>query len=52
LVPAELEAAPVTGTGRAMEILLPGGAKLLITTPGQIQLAATLIRELNNPRPC
>lgn len=52
LVPAELEAAPVAGTGRAMELLLPGGAKLLITAPGQIQLAAALIRELNNPRPC
>jgi transposase-like protein len=49
LVPAELEAA---GDGRAMEVLLPGGAKLVITAPGQVQLAAALIRALENPRPC
>lgn len=49
LVPAELEA---VGDGRAMEVLLPGGAKLVVTAPGHVQLAAALIRELNNPRPC
>ena len=49
LVPAELEAA---GDGRAMEVLLPGGSKLVITAPGQIQLAVALIRALENPRPC
>jgi len=52
LVPAELEAAAVAGAGRAMEVLLPGGAKLVITAPGQVQLAVALIRALENPRPC
>ena len=49
LVPAELEAA---GDGRAMEVLLPGGAKLVVTAPGHVQLAVALIRALENPRPC
>ena len=50
LVPAELEApSPV---GNPMELILPGGAKLVITAPGQIPLAAALLRELANPRPC
>jgi transposase-like protein len=49
LVPAELEAA---GDGRAVEVLLPGGAKLVITAPGQVQLAVALIRALENPRSC
>ena len=35
-----------------MEIILPGGAKLAITSSGQIPIAAALIRELANPRPC
>jgi hypothetical protein len=49
LVPAEIEAG---GGGRAMEMLLPGGAKLLISSPGQVQLAVALIRALESPRPC
>ena len=49
LVPAEIDAG---GDGRAMEVLLPGGAKLIITTPGQVDLAVALIRALENPRPC
>ena len=49
LVPAELDAAC---DGCAMEVLLPGGAKLVITAPGQIQLAVALIRALETPRPC
>ena len=49
LVPAELEAAD---DGRAMEVLLPGGAKLVVTAPGHVQLAVALIRALENPRPC
>lgn len=52
LVPAELEAAAIAGAGRAMEVLLPGGAKLVITAPDQVQLAVALIRALENPRPC
>jgi transposase-like protein len=50
LVPAELHAPPPSGA--PMEILLPGGTKLAINLPGQIPLAAALIRELENPRPC
>jgi|LakMenE01Jun11ns_1017448.scaffolds.fasta_scaffold8769405_2 transposase-like protein len=49
LVEAEFPAMPHTG---AMELILPGGAKLAITAPGHIPLAAALIRELANPRPC
>jgi len=49
-VPAELQGTP--NAGAAMEILLPGGAKLSITVPGHVQLAAALIRELERPRPC
>ena len=52
LVPAELEAAAIAGAGRAMEVLLPGGAKLVITAPDQVQLAVALIRALESPRPC
>ena len=49
LVPAELTASP---SAAPMEILLPGGTKLAINSTGQIPLAAALIRELENPRPC
>jgi Transposase len=49
LVEAEIQAMPPAG---AMELILPGGAKLAITAPGHIPLAAALIRELANPRPC
>jgi transposase-like protein len=49
LVEAEIQAMPPAG---AMELILPGGAKLTLTAPGQIPLAAALIRELANPRPC
>jgi transposase-like protein len=50
LVAAELEAPPPSGA--PMEIILPGGAKLAITAPGHIPLAAALVRELANSRPC
>jgi transposase-like protein len=49
LVEAEFHSMPHTG---AMELILPGGAKLAITASGHIPLAAALIRELANPRPC
>jgi Transposase len=52
LVPAELDGLISSGPSSLMEINLPGGAKLTITTPGHIPLAAALIRELANPRPC
>ena len=50
LVQAELEAPSLSAS--PMEIILPGGAKLTISAPGHIPLAAALIRELANPRPC
>ena len=50
LVPAELEIPSLSSP--PLELILPGGAKLAITAPGQIPLAAALIRELANPRPC
>ena len=49
LVEAEIQALSSAG---AMELILPGGEELAITAPGQIPLAAALIRELANPRPC
>ena len=49
-VAAELEAPPLSGA--PMELILLGGAKLTITAPGHIPLAAALLRELANPRPC
>lgn len=52
LVPAEIEDSTAVAAGRAMEVLLPGGTKLAINSPGQIPLAAALIRELENPRSC
>ncbi|MDZ4136124.1 MAG: transposase [Paracoccaceae bacterium] len=52
LVPAEIDHFNANGSGSAMEVLLPGGAKLLISSPGQVDLAVALIRELNHSRPC
>ena len=52
LVSVELEVPLSSGVSSLMEINLPGGARLTITAPGHIPLAAALIRELANPRPC
>ena len=55
LVRAELDGLISSGLSDPsclMEVNLPGGARLSITTPGHIPLAAALIRELANPRPC
>lgn len=50
LVPAELDGVtPRSVTTLPMEILLPCGVKLAIHTPSQVELAATLIRELSRP---
>lgn len=48
LVPAQLEASD----GHTIEVLLPGGEKLIITAPEQVQLAVALIRELDRSRSC
>lgn len=52
LIPAEIDHAPSVDTGRAMEVLLPGGAKLVISSPGQVDLAVALIHALEISRPC
>jgi transposase-like protein len=52
LVPAEIEDSTDIGAGRAMEVLLPSGERIIISSPGQLELAVGLIRELQNSRPC
>jgi transposase-like protein len=52
LVPAEVDKAFITGTGRAMEVLLSSGTKIIITSSDQLDLAAILISKLENSRPC
>ena len=49
LVEAESQVMPPAA---AIELILPGGAKLTITASGHIPLAAALIRELANPQSC
>ena len=36
----------------ALEVVLPGGARLLIGDRSHLDLAAALIRQLQSPRPC
>lgn len=52
LVPAEIEGSTDIGADRTIEVLLPSGTKILISSPGQLDLAVGLIRELQNSRPC
>jgi transposase-like protein len=52
LIPAELDGPPRAVTVPPMEILLPCGVRLAVHTPSQTVMAATLIRELHNPRSC
>jgi transposase-like protein len=52
LVPAEIDHSNAIASGSAMEVLLPGGTKILISSPSQVDLAVALIRELNHSRPC
>lgn len=52
LVPAEIESSSAMGAGRAMEVMLPSGTKIIISSPGQLDLAVLLIRQLQNSRPC
>jgi hypothetical protein len=44
LIPVEPESLISSATSSLLEIDLPGGAKLAITAPSQISLAAALIR--------
>ncbi len=52
LVPAMIEAGMNPAADEAMEIFLPGGARLSITSASHIALAAALIRQLEQARPC
>lgn len=52
LVPAVIEGGANSSAGEAMEILLPGGARLSITSANHVALAAALIRQLEPARPC
>jgi transposase-like protein len=53
LVPAVLDgSAPRDVAATPMEILLPCGVRLAVHTASQLEMAAALIRELQNPRPC
>ena len=52
LVPAEIEATALPGKGGPLELHLPGGAMLVIRGGGQVALAAALLRQLQQARPC
>lgn len=52
LVPAEIESSTAAGADRAMEVVLSSGTKILISSPGQLDLAVVLIRQLENALPC
>lgn len=52
LVAAELDDMLRNPSGPPLEVLLPCGVRFAIHTPAQMQMAADLIRELNNTRPC
>jgi len=52
LIPAIIEGGKNSVADDAMEIALPGGARLSITSANHIALAVALIRELQHARPC
>ena len=52
LIPAMIEGGGNPLASEAMEILLPGGARLSITSANQVALAVALIRQLETARPC
>jgi hypothetical protein len=52
LIPAVIEGDGHSAAGEAMEISLPGGARLSITSAKHVALAVALIRELEHARPC
>jgi transposase-like protein len=52
LIPALIEGNGNPAADRAMEILLPGGARLSITSADHVALAVALIRQLEQARPC
>jgi transposase-like protein len=52
LVPALIEVSGNSPADAAMEISLPGGARLSLTSANQVALAVALIRQLEQARPC
>ncbi len=52
LVPALIEVSGNAPADAAMEISLPGGARLSLTSANQVALAVVLIRQLEQARPC
>lgn len=52
LVPALIEVSRNAPADAAMEISLPGGARLSLTSANQVALAVALIRQLEQARPC
>lgn len=52
LIPALIEGKGNPAADRAMEMLLPGGARLSITSADHVALAVALIRQLEQARPC
>ena len=52
LIPAMIEGSGNLAADGAMEVFLPGGARLSITSANQVALAVALIRQLEPARPC
>lgn len=52
LIPAMIERSGNPVADAAMEISLPGGARLSLTSANQVALAVALIRQLEHARPC
>ena len=52
LIPAMIEGSGNPPAGEAMEIFLPGGARLSITSANQVALAVALIRQLEPAKSC
>ena len=53
LVAAEFDLPPLqSGTRDAIEVILPGGAKILIHSPQQVSLCMAILRELDHPQSC
>jgi transposase-like protein len=52
LIPALIEGNGNPAADRAMEMLLPGGARLSITSADHVALAVALIRQHEQARPC
>lgn len=52
LIPAVIDGNGNSAAAGAMEIILPGGARISITSESHVALAVALIRQLEQARPC